>query len=92
MKPSSTNGHLIKAGDENYDYNFETLPYYEYVIEIDDSDYDYKVNKCYYDENNVLTGMDTHDYQIVYEYEDGVLTGWTSKDQWNRTTSKTRSS
>ncbi len=79
-------GHLIKAGDEKYDYNFETLPYYEYVIEIDDSDYDYKVNKCYYDENNVLTGMDTHDYQIVYEYEDGVLTGWTSKDQWNRTT------
>lgn len=78
-------GHLIKAGDENYDYNFETLPYYEYVIEIDDSDYDYKVNKCYYDENNVLTGKERDSNKVVYEYEDGAITGWTSTDQWNRT-------
>jgi hypothetical protein len=59
------NGHLVRINgmnddidDMEYDYNFDTLPYYEFVVEVDDTDADYFVIKNYYDENNLLTASE----------------------------------
>ena len=71
------NGHLVSDGENEYDYNFDTLPYYEYVVEVnEDSDNVFKIAKYYYDENNVLTAKEIKDNRTDYQYEDGVLTGW----------------
>ena len=71
------NGHLVSDGDNEYDYNFDTLPYYEYVVEVnEDSDNVFLVAKYYYDENNVRTAREINGNRTDYQYEDGVLTGW----------------
>ena len=71
------NGHLVSDGENEYDYNFDTLPYYEYVAEVkEDSDNVFLVAKYYYDENNVMTAKENKNNRTDYQYEDGVLTGW----------------
>lgn len=71
------NGHLVSDGDNEYDYNFDMLPYYEYVVEVnEDSDNVFLVAKYYYDENNVRTAREINGNRTDYQYEDGVLTGW----------------
>ena len=84
------NGHLVRINgmeddidDMEYDYNFDTLPYYEFVVEVDDTDADYFVIKNYYDENNLLTASEKGEIRTTYEYENGVLTGWSQTNFHN---------
>jgi len=84
------NGHLVRSDsmednidDMEYDYNFDTLPYYEFVVEVDDTDADYTVIKNYYDENNLLTASEKGEIRTDYEYENGVLTGWSQTNNNN---------
>ena len=69
-----------------YGYNFDTLPYYEFVVEVDDTDADYFVIKNYYDENNLLTASEKGEIRTDYEYENGVLTGWSQTNYKNNNT------
>ena len=82
------NGHLVLSDgmeddDIEYGYNFDTLPYYEYVVEVNDTDADFTVIKNYYDENNLLTASEKGDIRTDYEYENGVLTGWSQTNNSN---------
>lgn len=82
------NGHLVRIDgmeddDMEYNYNFDTLPYYEFVVEVDDTDADYTVIKNYYDENNLLTASEKGEIRTDYEYENGVLTGWSQTNNNN---------
>ncbi len=83
------NGFLVRIDDTEYQYNDTELPYYQYVVEVSDdlNNSYFTVNKCFYDENWVMTSMEKGERTIVYEYDgDGVITGWTSNDRWGRST------
>lgn len=78
------NGHLIRGEGKDYTYNDTELPYYDYVAEVSE-EYEgrhVRILKYYYDENWVMTSKDTGESTVTYEYENGVIAGSTSVDQW----------
>lgn len=78
------NGHLVRAGDATYDYNYDSAPYYEYIAVVNepDSSADVTVRKCFYDEDGLLISEEYGERTRSYEYENGVLTGITVTDKW----------
>ena len=78
------NGHLIRGEGKDFQYNDKELPYYDYVAEVyeDYEGRDVRIVKYFYDENWVKISRETDESTVTYEYENGVLTGSSSVDQW----------
>lgn len=78
------NGHLVRGEGKEYQYNDTELPYYDYVAEVSENYEGRHVSivKYYYDGNWVRISRETDESTVTYEYENGVLTGTTSVDQW----------
>ena len=87
-------GHLaaVESSDTysnntEYTSNFETLPYYEYVVVANDdySSFDVDIIQRFYDEDGLVISEINGNITTTYEYENGVLTGYRSGSDYGTT-------
>ena len=87
-------GHLaaVESSDTysnntEYTSNFETLPYYEYVVVVNDdySSFDVDIVQRFYDEDGLVISEINGNMTTTYEYENGVLTGYRSGSDYGTT-------